>query len=177
MNSNTVTKVSSRCNTRAITMNAMCIALTFLATMCINVRLPIMANGGLIHLGNVPLFLTAILFGRRSGAVAGAVGMALFDLVSGWVAWAPFTFVIVGLMGYVVGAITEKENHQTMAWYLTAILVALVIKVAGYYGAEGILYGNWIAPASSIPGNLMQVAIAGIIVVPLAGNLKRRLHL
>ena len=30
--------------------------------------------------------------------------MGLFDLLSGWTAWAPFTFIIVGIMGYVVGA-------------------------------------------------------------------------
>ena len=63
--------------TKKLTINAMCIALTFVATAFINIRLPIMANGGLVHLGNVPLFLSAILFGKKTGAVAGAFGMGL----------------------------------------------------------------------------------------------------
>lgn len=71
--------------------------------MFINVRLPFMGSGGLIHLGNVPLFIAAMMYGRKTGAVAGAFGMGLFDLISGWTAWAPFTFVIVGTMGYVIG--------------------------------------------------------------------------
>ena len=58
MNS-TVVKMTA---TKKLTINAMCIALTFVATAFINIRLPIMANGGLIHLGNVPLFLTAMIF-------------------------------------------------------------------------------------------------------------------
>ena len=87
-------------------INGLSIALVFLATGFVNIRLPIAANGGLIHLGNVPLFLTAIIFGRKTGAAAGAFGMALFDLFSGWALWAPFTFVIVGIMGYTVGRIT-----------------------------------------------------------------------
>lgn len=40
--------------TKALVINALFIALTLVATM-INIKLPIMGNGGLIHLGNVPL--------------------------------------------------------------------------------------------------------------------------
>ena len=78
-----------------LTVTAIFVALTYIFTAFINVRLPIAANGGLIHLGNVPLFIGAIIFGKKTGAVAGGVGMGLFDLLSGWTLWAPFTFVIV----------------------------------------------------------------------------------
>lgn len=47
-----------------IAITGVCIALTFIATGFINIRLPIAANGGLVHLGNVPLFLAAIIFGN-----------------------------------------------------------------------------------------------------------------
>ena len=89
-------------NTKELVLDAMFIALTYVFTAFVNVRLPIAANGGLIHLGNVPLFICAILLGKRTGMLAGAFGMGLFDLLSGWTAWAPFTFIIVGAMGYVV---------------------------------------------------------------------------
>ena len=144
-----------------IAITGVCIALTFIATGFINIRLPIAANGGLVHLGNVPLFLAAIIFGKRTGALAGSIGMALFDLMGGWVLWAPFTFVVVGLMGYSVGAITEK--HHGFRWNVLAIVVACVLKIVGYYIAEGIIYGNWIAPAASIPGNLIQIGVAAIL--------------
>lgn len=156
--------------TKKLTINAMCIALTFVATAFINIRLPIMANGGLVHLGNVPLFLSAILFGKKTGAVAGAFGMGLFDLLSGWTAWAPFTFIIVGIMGYVVGSIAEKK---TTLWYSVAVLAALLIKIIGYYIAEVILYQNWATPLMSIPGNIIQVVVAGVIVVPTAVALRK----
>ncbi len=158
--------------TKKLTINAMCIALTFVATAFINIRLPIMANGGLVHLGNVPLFLSAILFGKKTGAVAGAFGMGLFDLLSGWTAWAPFTFIIVGIMGYVVGSIAEKK---TTLWYSVAVLAALLIKIIGYYIAEVILYQNWATPLMSIPGNIIQVVVAGVIVVPTAVALRKTL--
>ena len=61
--------------------------MVYVATWLINVRLPLAGSGGLIHLGNVPLFIGAMLFGRRTGALAGACGMGLFDIMSGWGAW------------------------------------------------------------------------------------------
>lgn len=159
--------------TKTIVINALFITFTLVATMFINIRLPIMGNGGLIHLGNVPLFIAALVYGKKTGAIAGAFGMAFFDLISGWAAWAPFTFIIVGTMGFLAGLISEKVPGKRVLVNTLAIVVALIIKVVGYYFAEVILYSNWIQPMGSIPGNVMQVVIAGIIVVPLAGRLKK----
>lgn len=172
-NISTATKKSivTGADIRFLTITALFIALTYVFTAFINVRLPIAANGGLIHLGNVPLFLCAIIFGKRSGAIAGGVGMGLFDLLSGWTAWAPFTFIVVALMGYAVGAITDK--HHGLGFNTLAIAVAAIIKVVGYYIAEGIIYGNWIAPATSIPGNLVQVGVAAAIVLIIAEPLRK----
>jgi len=159
--------------TKTIVINALFIAFTLAATMFINLRLPMMGNGGLIHLGNVPLFLAAFVYGKRTGAIAGAFGMGLFDLISGWTVWAPFTFIIVGAMGYVAGLISEKVPGKKVLVYSLAVAVALIIKIVGYFFTEVILYGNWIQPFGSIPGNVLQVVVAGIIVVPLAGRLKK----
>lgn len=72
--------------TKELVITGLSIALVFVATCFINLRLPI-GQGGLIHLGNVPLFLIAILFGKKIGALAGAFGMGLFDLMGGWTPW------------------------------------------------------------------------------------------
>ncbi|KAI4453608.1 carbamoyltransferase family member [Holotrichia oblita] len=83
-------------------------------------KLPIAANGGLIHLGNVPLFVGAVIFGKRTGVLSGAIGMCLFDLMSGWVLWAPFTFVIVGIMGFAIGSIAhdKKKGSEFITKYI-----------------------------------------------------------
>ncbi|MBQ7943763.1 MAG: ECF transporter S component [Lachnospiraceae bacterium] len=159
--------------TKNLVTDALFIALTLVATMFINIRLPLVGNGGLIHLGNVPLFLAAIIFGKRTGALAGAFGMGLFDLISGWTAWAPFTFVIVGAMGFVTGLIADKLKAKPVITYSVAMFTALIIKVVGYYFAEVCLYQNWVAPLGSIPGNVTQVVVAAIIVLPIADRLKK----
>ena len=155
----------------SMVITAICITLTYIFTAFINIRLPIAANGGLVHLGNVALFISAILFGKKTGALAGGIGMGLFDLLSGWTAWAPFTFVIVGCMGFVMGWITEKK--QGFQWYVVAMLAACAIKIGGYYIAEGIIYGNWITPVTSIPGNLLQIGTAAVIVLIIIAPLKK----
>ncbi len=156
----------SHADVQWMVMTALFIALTYVITAYINIRIPFLAaNGGLVHLGNVPVFVAAALYGRKSAALSGAIGMGLFDLTCGWVAWAPFTFVICGLIGWIYGWITEK--HSSKAFLIVGIFAALAIKIAGYYIAEGLIYGNWIAPAASIPGNVVQILVAGVIAVPL----------
>lgn len=172
MNTQTTAQRMTSTRIRSVVTAALFIALTFLATMFIHIQL-FPAAGGLVHLGNVPLFIAAILFGKKQGAVAGAVGMALFDLTSGWSPWAPFTFVIVGLIGFAVGAIMENKEKHFYAWYALAMLAALVIKIGGYYVAEALIFGNWAAPVTSIPGNLVQIGVAAVATLPLIAALRR----
>lgn len=85
MKTNSVTeKTFGREQIIRIVIAAIAIALTYVFTAFVNITLPIAINGGLIHLGNVPLFLFAILFGKKVGALAGGIGMGLFDLLSPW---------------------------------------------------------------------------------------------
>ena len=110
------TKTTSTEQVRFLTVTAIGIALVYVFTWLINIRLPFAPQGGLIHLGNVPLFIFAIVFGKKTGAIAGGVGMGLFDLLSGWTAWAPFTFVIVGCMGFVMGLQRRSRAFSGMLW-------------------------------------------------------------
>ena len=125
---------------QSITVTAIFTAMVYVFTAFVNIKLPVMANGGLIHLGNIPLLIAAIVFGWRVGMIAGGVGMALFDVTSGWAAWAPFTLMTVGLMGLAVGKISSGRNSYKRN--VMAVIVALVIKITGYYIAESVLYGR-----------------------------------
>ena len=127
---------SSRVKSLAIT--AICLVLVYVFTSVVNIRLPFAPNGGLVHLGNVPLFVAAILFGKRTG-------------------------MIVGCMGFVVGAITEKRKN--MGFIVLALIAACAIKIVGYYFAEVVIYGNWVVPFTSIPGNLIQIGVAAVITL------------
>ena len=155
---------------RSLVITAIFIALTYVFTAFINIQIPPGNPGGLTHLGNIPVLIAAMLFGKKTGAAVGGVGMALFDLFSPYAVWAPFTFVINALMGFTIALIVE--NRKKLKWYLVAVMAAIIIKVGGYYIAEGILYGNWIAPVIAIPANTLQVVIGAVVVLPIIGRLQ-----
>lgn len=138
-------------------------ALVFLLTRYIQVQI-IPAKGGLVHLGNVPLFFAAAFFGKKVGAVCGGVGMALSDLLSAWTVYAPATLVIVGIMGFVFGAIVRKK--PTVFNLIVAATVVLGIKLAGYYLFEAALTMSVTVPLASIPGNIMQILTGALIAIP-----------
>lgn len=166
---------ATRSRTFNLIVNAMLIAIVFVATLLLNIRLPIVANGGLVHLGTALLFIIAILFGPKKGAIAGAFGMAIFDLVSGWTLWAPFTFIARGLQGYIVGKIAWSggRNGSSVLLNLTGMIVSVPIMLGVYYVCEAVLYGSWIIPAASIPGNLVQNGVGMVIAIPVAIVLKK----
>jgi len=159
-----------------LVLTAILIALVFVSTVFLNIKLPIGANGGLIHLGTAMLFIASILFGPKKGAIAGAVGMAIFDLMAGWVMWAPFTFVTRGLQGYLVGKLAWSNGRKgsSLAINLLATLLAIPVMLAGYYLCEWILYGNVITPLASIPGNIVQNVVGIVISLSVSALLQKK---
>jgi uncharacterized membrane protein len=147
-----------------LTVSAIFAAIICVFTMFIQIQI-IPAEGGLVHLGNVPLFFAAAFFGKKTGALAGGIGMMLSDLLSGWAVYAPLTFLVVSLMGYLIGLIVQrKPNIYNL---LIAVVAALAVKVAGYYVGEVVMYRSFFVPLASIPGNIIQVVSGAIISVPV----------
>lgn len=172
---NTSSYKKSKFTTRDLSESALLIALVFIATRFINIRLPLASTGGLVHLGNTMLFISAIVFGKRKGAIAGAFGMGLFDLLSEWAIWAPFTFIVRGVMGYIIGTIAWSGNKkgESITTNIFAVIISGVWMIFGYYVTEMILYGNHAKAILSIPGNITQIVIGLIIGVPIAKVLRK----
>ncbi|RST72086.1 ECF transporter S component [Siminovitchia acidinfaciens] len=171
----TATYSGSRTKTFDLIITSMLTALVFVATMLLNIKLPISINGGLVHLGSAMLFISAIVFGPKKGAFAGAVGMGLFDLVSGWALWAPITILTRALQGYIVGKIawSKGRNGNSIAYNLFGIILSVPPMIAGYYLWESIIYGNWIVPLTSIPGDILQSVIGIAVAIPVCIVLKK----
>jgi uncharacterized membrane protein len=106
----------NKISTKKIILNGVMIALVFLAT--IFTRIPGPIPPGYINFGDTVIIVAAILLGKNSGFIAGAFGSALADaIVPGGIIFAPVTFIVKGLEGYLVGRITggmhdafKKEN-------------------------------------------------------------------
>lgn len=155
-------------------INSLFIAIVFVCTFVIKIPWPMSNSGGLIHMGNVALFTIALVFGKNKGALSGAFGMTLFDILSGYAVWAPFTFVIRGIMGYIIGYLAYKNNKggNSHFYNLIAIIVSSVWMILGYFIANVILYRNISAAIASIPGDVIQIVLGIIVAIPLTKLLK-----
>lgn len=157
-------------------ISALLIALVFVFTSFVKFTLPISSSGGLIHMGNVMVFVAAIVFGPKRGFIASAFGMALFDITSGWASYAFITFIGKGAMAYIAGSFSYMANKQgkSILYNSIGILVGGIVMIAVYYIGEIFMLGSVIAPIANIPGNITQIVIGFLLGMPLASILKRQ---
>ena len=75
-------------------------------------RIPnVLGTGSSFHLGNTFTALTAMLLDGVSGGLAGAIGLALADIVAGDPGYAITTFILKFIIGVVCGAVAHKALH------------------------------------------------------------------
>ncbi len=116
-------------DTRSIAAMAIMGALTTVVTMF---ALPFAPTGGFFNLGDAIVMTTAIVFGPIIGGVAGGLGSALADLLLGYSAFAPFTLIIKGLEGFIIGTIAGGPGKPSLIKLAIAWLVGGVVIVGGY---------------------------------------------
>lgn len=147
-------------STKKLTVLAMFMALTTIATMVIHIPIP--ATKGYLNIGDTVLICAGLLMGRTSGALVGGIGSALADILLGYTYYAPITLVVKGLEGYVCGALREKTNLH----FIICGLIGGIVMAIGYLLAEGIILYNFPTAILSFVPNLLQ-GIAGALLADL----------
>lgn len=151
---------------------ALMAAMTCVATMVI--KIPIPATGGYINLGDCIVLLCGVVLGPLYGGLAAGLGSALADLLGGYVAFAPATFVIKGIMAVAVGLIIRAYSKNRIWKFVLTGLLAEAIMIVGYFAFEATIMGHGLAAASAIPGNAIQgivgIAIA-VILMPIINKI------
>ncbi len=154
---------------RELSAAAIFAALTFVVTRYTVINIP--ATKGYFNLGEVVIYVGALAFGPLVGLLAGGVGSAVADLVAA-PQFAPFTLVIKGIEGYLVGRLAGP----TAGARLRATVIGGAWMVTGYFLVE-VLFARvlGIAPTpaaavaaalTELPFNVVQVT-AGVIVALL----------
>ena len=93
----------------------------------------ISASGTKVHVGNAFVVLGALLLGGVYGGLAGAIGLSLADILSGYAASSPRTFItklviglIVGLFAHKIASVSEKhEAKYYLKWSVISAVAAL----------------------------------------------------
>ena len=93
-------------------------------------RIPnVLGTGSSFHLGNTFTALTALLLDGVSGGLAGAIGLALADILAGDPGYAITTFVLKFIIGITCGAVAHKafklrDLDKHSSGYLVKVIVS-----------------------------------------------------
>jgi len=150
-----------------ISLMAVMSALVAVGTLIVRIPNPM---GGYFNVGDVMIFVTALTFNPIIGGVAGGLGSAIADMI-GFPLFAVPTLVIKGLEGLFASLISDKKRVYRD---VLAVVVAGTVMVLGYFLVELYLWGIGGALAE-VPANIVQIAIGGLVGIPVALVLRRRL--
>ncbi|TFG05382.1 MAG: ECF transporter S component [Promethearchaeota archaeon] len=163
--------------TMKIVLTSIMTALVCVATLILYIPIP-NTPGGYFNVGEVIIYLTAILFGPIIGGLAGGAGAALADV---FVApqYAPGTFIIKFCAGFIIGyfiytiRLKSWENWKAKVIYLTAFIIGGAVMVLGYFIYEAYIWPVIIGPEAgfiiavgSLPWNSVQALLSAIVAIP-----------
>ena len=159
--------------TKRIVITALMAAMVCVATMIIKIPSPMK---GYLNIGDCIVLLCGWLLAPGYGFVAAGLGSALADIFSGYLTYAPATFLIKGSMALITFACFKLMNKRIgrLPSQIIGAVLAEIVMVLGYYVFEGFMYG-FIPSAVNIPANAVQGAaglILGIILVKVFERLK-----
>ena len=145
---------------KRITKIAMIAAIIFVCTYTFKV--PIAITGGYTHLGDCAIFVGVMILGRKDGTVAAAVGAALSDLLGGFLIWVIPTFVIKGVMAFVMGTVVEKVLPEKKGNWLLGAILGGILQIIGYQLVKIVL----ISPAAALATipTITAQTVAGIVI-------------
>lgn len=154
--------------TKDITKIAIMAALVFVTTYLIKIP----SLNGYTHIGDSMIILSALILGKKKGALAAGLGAALCDLLSGYMQYIIPTFLIKAIMVLIIASIAEKLIDKTkFAWIIGAI-IGCTFQVFGYGLVETIMYG-FIGAIASVPANIIQSVVGIVIAMALATVLEK----
>ena len=159
--------------TKKIVITALMAAMVCVATMIVKIPSPMK---GYLNIGDCIVLLCGWLLAPGYGFAAAGLGSALADLFSGYIVYAPATFLIKGSMTLIAFSCFKLINKRMgkLPSQIIGAVLAEVVMVLGYYVFEGFMYG-FIPSAVNIPANAVQGAaglILGIILVKTFERLK-----
>ena len=154
---------------RTLTAAAMFAAMIALTTAYL-FHIPVGANGGYIHVGDAFIYLAASALPAPYACAAAAIGGGLADFLSGAPIWVLPTMLIKPLNALCFSSrggrfLTRRNALMTVA--------AGLVTIVGYYLAEAVLTGNWLAPLVGLGGGLLQPVGSAAVYLLVAGSLDR----
>jgi len=155
--------------TKDLTLNALLIALVFIATRYINISLPY----GYFHAGDGFIYAIALTFGYKRGIVSGALGMGLADALSPYAMYTIPTIIIKALMVIVLVKLANKIKGDKIS--IIGMVIAGLVGTLGYFTFEYFYYGVEVATPMVVP-NILQASVVATLLGSLLTPVFKRIE-
>nr|WP_319487648.1 TIGR04002 family protein [uncultured Caproiciproducens sp.] len=162
-------KTNQHQSTKTYVLTALFAAMIFVVTAYI-LHIPTPATGGYIHLGDSILYLAASILPTPFAMVAGGIGEAMSDALTGSVAYALPTLFIKSAMVLCFSSAGKTIVRKRNAF---AAVAAGIICIAGYYLTEVIFLHSFISPLAEIPANMIQAGASAAAYLMMGNALDR----
>jgi len=170
----TISRKSAR--SRVVATTAIFTAFVAASTMVFTLAIPATPSG-YFNLGEVMVYICALLMGPYVGAFAGGVGSSISDVALGAATYAPGTLVIKGAEGFIVGYLSSMAGTRisSRAWRATSVVVGAVVGLllgllgAVYFsGAYQLTLGFPVGPQTNVGFSLPEALWIAIGLVVFA---------
>ena len=131
---------------KKLALAALFAALSYIGFQVFRFDIPVGTEKTAFHLGNTFVVLGALFIGGAMGGAAGAVGLTIPDLTSGYATSAPKTFILKLLIGLIVGVIAHK-----------------VFKINGLNEKNKILFATALSSAGGLAFNIVADPLVGYL--------------
>lgn len=158
--------------TQKTVLYGMLISLVCIGTMAIKIHIPV--TNGFINVGDAFIIISSLLFGPVAGLIAGGVGSAMADLLSGYAHYAVFTLIVKGIEGYIIGWVFLKLGKTKMAG-IYASLLGVSFMVFGYFLVAAFMYSSFVVAAQGLIFDGTQALASFLIGYPLYAYLAKGL--
>ena len=151
--------------TKKLVATALFTALTMIATLLVQIPLPL----GYIHLGDGLVFLSVFILGPVWGTVAAGVGSALADVFA-YATYAPATLIIKAAMAFLAWLVQQalyKTTKRRMFAEIAAGIVGALVMAFGYFLFETLLISTAGVAIVNVPWNLLQGGIGVAVSVAI----------
>lgn len=145
------------------------VATALIVALSLLILIPVPGSNGFVSLIDAGIVVMGLLFGPGPGLAVGALSGALVDLLSGYAQWVPFSALVHGLQGYIVGLARGRATKDQVG----LLIASSVFMVVGYFISNIILYGTMATGIAGLLPDTFQTVIGLILGYPLSRRLEK----
>ncbi|KRN06246.1 membrane protein [Liquorilactobacillus sucicola DSM 21376 = JCM 15457] len=156
-------------------------AITYLGIQFFRIPLPAAVGAPFIHFGNSLVVLAVLFLGFYKGAIAGSIGLGIFDVLNGYAAEAPIIIIEVFVVALVVTQsfrLVKYNDSKILNITLVAVAAGVtkvilsfiegVIKLLlGGSGLGAAVTSSFLSLPATVINSISTVIIVSLLYIPV----------